>query len=52
MPINGAGHKYKSLYEITFLTFISLPGPLCVCVGGWTEMCEFESYWFYIPFCH
>lgn len=33
MPINGANHKYKSLYEITILThsFICLPGPLCVC---------------------
>lgn len=32
MPINGANHKYKSLYEITILTFICLPGSLSVCV--------------------
>lgn len=31
MPINGANHKYKSLYKITILTFICLPGPVCVC---------------------
>lgn len=54
MPINGANHKYKSLYKITILTFICLPGPVCVCARvracvcewGRTEMCEVESYWF------
>lgn len=32
MPINGANHKYKSLYEITILTFICLPGSLSLSV--------------------
>lgn len=50
MPINGANHKYKSLYVITIFAFICLPLPLCTCtckcVWAGQKCVKMKVYWF------